>query len=251
MTITDRTILITGAGTGMGLEAARRFSELGNRVLMVARNAERLRNEAEKLPGAVALPCDISDEAAVTDLVERVRADHPELSMIFLNAGITTGHPLFAAEDPLEAARAEMETNYFATIRLTHALFPVLVARPAATIIITTSGVAFAPDLVNPTYSATKAALHSYTQSIRLQMQRQGTGHVRVVELMAPLVDAPFSSNVHSAQKVSPASVITALIDGLAGDQDELHVGVVSDIFDALRRSSADALAAVNGVTAG
>jgi uncharacterized oxidoreductase len=245
---TGNTILVTGAGTGMGLEAARQFSGRGNRVVMVARNAARLESEAARLENVSTFAADISDEGQVAELVEYLERSHPELNMILLNAGITHNYALFGDEDAFTHAAAEMNVNYLSTVRLTQRLEPLLGAKPAAAMIITTSGVAFAPDVQNPTYSATKAALHSLTPSMRLVLRRSGST-IQVFELMAPLVDSPFSEEVDSEAKMQPSEVIAALLASLEGDELEIRVGASEDIYQAMLGSPDGALVAVNSLT--
>jgi uncharacterized oxidoreductase len=250
MKTTGRTVLITGAGTGMGLEAAKRFSALGSHVIMVARNAERLRTEAAGLPGAVTLPCDISDAGQIARLVKTVAAEHPDLDTVLLNAGVTHTYKLFGTEDAAAHAEVEMRTNYLSAVRLIDGLVPLLRQQAAPALIITTSGVAFAPDITNPTYSATKAALHSLTQSVRLQLERDGSP-VSVFEFMAPLVDSPFSAGVISDQKVSATDAVAELFDALERDEFEVHAGLTKNIYEALRISPDAAVRAVNAATGG
>lgn len=243
-------MLITGAGTGMGLEAAKRFSDLGSRVIMVARNADRLRTEAARLPGAIAFPGDISNEEQVARLVKSVVAEHPDLDTVLLNAGVTHTYKLFGMEDAPAHAEVEMRTNYLSAVRLIDGFVPLLRRQADPALIVTTSGVAFAPDITNPTYSATKAALHSLTQSVRLQLERDGSP-VSVFEFMAPLVDSPFSAAVISEQKVSASDAVAELFDALERDEFELHAGLTKDIYEALRSSSDAAVRAVNAATGG
>ncbi|WP_329459859.1 SDR family oxidoreductase [Streptomyces sp. NBC_01497] len=250
MKTTGRKVLITGAGTGMGLEAAKRFSDLGSRVIMVARNADRLRTEAARLPGAIAFPGDISNEEQVARLVKSVVAEHPDLDTVLLNAGVTHTYKLFGMEDAPAHAEVEMRTNYLSAVRLIDGFVPLLRRQADPALIVTTSGVAFAPDITNPTYSATKAALHSLTQSVRLQLERDGSP-VSVFEFMAPLVDSPFSAAVISEQKVSASDAVAELFDALERDEFELHAGLTKDIYEALRSSSDAAVRAVNAATGG
>ncbi|MEU0971393.1 SDR family NAD(P)-dependent oxidoreductase [Streptomyces sp. NPDC005917] len=253
MKTTGRKVLITRAGTGMGLEAAKRFSDNGSHVIVVARNAERLRTEAARLPGAVAFPCDIADEQQVARLVKLVGAEHPDLDTVLLNAGIThTTHTykLFGTEDAAAHAEAEMRTNYLSAVRLIDGFVPLPQRQADPALIITTSGVAFAPDITNPTYSATKAALHSLTQSVRLQLERDASP-VSVFEFMAPLVDSPFSAGVVSDQKVPASHAVAELFDALERNEFELHAALTKDIYEALRHSSDAAVRAVNAATGG
>ena len=250
MNLTGHTVLITGAGTGMGLEAAKQLSRRGNRVIMVARDAERLRREAGDLDGAVAHACDIADADQVADLLAIVEQQHPELDVVLLNAGVTHTYRLFGEEDALAHAEVEMRVNYLSAIRLIDALVPMLAKQADPALIVTTSGVAFGPDITNPTYSATKAALHSLTQSVRLQLERDGS-NIKVFEFMAPLVESPFSAGVASDQKMPASTAIAELLEGLERDELELHVGTTRDTFQALRESSDAAVRAVNAATGG
>lgn len=250
MKTTGNTILITGAGTGMGLEAARQFDRAGNTVIMVARNGTRLRAEAAALTNAVAYPLDITDSTEIDQLIDYLRQEHPELNMVFLNAGVTNSYELFAAEDAYKYAAQEVETNYLSTVRLTQALEPLISPHPEAAFVVTTSAVAYAPDMLNPTYSATKAALHSFVQAARLVLQRRESS-VQVFELVAPLVDAPFSAHVISDQKMPPEQVINALITGLENNELEMRVGLSETVYQDLRISAEKALQTVNGITGG
>lgn len=250
MDVRSRTVLVTGAGTGMGLEAARRFSEAGARVIMTARNEGRLRTAAAELDGAVVFPADLSVLENLEALIGFVETQHPEMSLALLNAGVTHTYRLFTDVEARPLAEMEMTTNYLSAVSLVPRLVPVLARNEESTLVVTTSGVAFAPDILNPTYSATKAALHSFIQSVRLQLERDGTA-VRVVEFMAPLVDSPFSKDVHSDHKMSAAEAIAQLFAGLDSDQDELRVGAAETVFRALATSSEAALRLVNEATGG
>lgn len=250
MDITGNTILITGAATGIGLEAAKLFDQHGNRLIMVARNEDRLEREAARLKDAHTFACDISDADQVGRLVDYVRSEHGEINMIFLNAGVTNNYQLFGDEDMFEHASEEMATNYLSAVRLTQLFEPLLRDKPNAAIIITTSGVALVRDVQNPTYSATKAALHSLVLAMRLVLQKTGSD-IKVFELMAPLVDTPFSKDVNSDAKVPPAEVADALLTNLEQDVLEMHVGITADMYQTYLKSLEQALRELNAVTGG
>lgn len=250
MDITGNTILITGAATGIGLEAAKLFDQHGNRLIMVARNEDRLEREAARLKDAHTFACDISDADQVGRLVDYVRSEHGEINMIFLNAGVTNNYQLFGDEDMFEHASEEMATNYLSAVRLTQLFEPLLRDKPNAAIIITTSGVALVRDVQNPTYSATKAALHSLVLAMRLVLQKTGSD-IKVFELMAPLVDTPFSRDVNSDAKVPPAEVADALLTNLEQDVLEMHVGITADMYQTYLKSLEQALRGLNAVTGG
>lgn len=250
MKTTDHTVLITGAGTGIGLEVAKLLDQLGNTVIMVARNGDRLDREAEQLKHAHPYVCDISDGDQVNALVEHVRAEYSDLDVIFLNAGVTHTYQLFGDEDPVPYATQEVEINYLSAVRLTNLFEPVLRNKTEAAMIITTSGVAFVPDVGNPTYSATKAALHSLCQTMRFVLTRKKSP-IKVFEVMAPLVDSPFAKDVVSDDKVPPSEVAQAILDGLEADDLEMHVGTTADLYPAYLHSPEEALVTLNASTGG
>jgi uncharacterized oxidoreductase len=133
-------------------------------------------------------------------------------------------------------AREEMAVNYLSTVRLTELFVPLIEDKPNPAIIITTSGVIYAPDVTNPTYSATKAALHSFVQSARYILGKKGS-KIKWFELIAPLVDSQFAAGVKSDLKVPPADVIEDLIKGIEADQKEIRPGLSNDLYEAWRES--------------
>lgn len=248
MKTTNNTILITGGGTGMGLEAAKQFSNLGNKVIMVARNHKRLSDEAAKIPNAVAIACDLSDEGDMRRLISTLKNEHPDLNMIFLNAGIATNYSLLDGSNAYEISKNEMLTNFNSAVLLTHELEPILALHPESAMILTTSAVAFVPDLMHPTYSATKAAMHSYILGLRLVLERKFSS-TKIFELMAPLVDTGFSKAVKSDHKMPASHVISELISGIESDEYELHVGITKEVFERSQKSTQDTLKFLNSVT--
>jgi uncharacterized oxidoreductase len=233
MNTSGNTILITGAGTGMGLAAARAFSECGNTVVMVARNEARLREEAAKLKNVDPFACDISDANQVERLLDHVGKAHPDLNWLFLNAGVTNTYELFSEESMIDHARDEMTVNYLSTVHLTERFVPVIAAKPNPAMIITTSGVIYAPDVTNPTYSATKAALHSFIQSARHVLAKKGSP-IKWFELVA---------GVRSDLKASPESVIEDLIRGIEANEIEIRPGLSNEIYQAWREDPEKAFA--------
>jgi uncharacterized oxidoreductase len=246
--MTGKTVLVTGAGTGMGLEAAKQLTALGNRVIMVARNKARLEAEAANLQNASPFACDISEESQVAGLVDYVQQHHPELDMLLLNAGITHTYNLFGAQDAYQHAAMEVATNYLSTVRLTHMFEPLLADKTEPAFIITTSGAALVPDISNPTYGATKAALHSYVQSMRLTLQRRQSP-IKVFEILAPLVDSPFAAAVNAPGKLPPAQVVAEVLEALRSDVLEIRPGPAEQLYQLFLQSPEQALEAINAMT--
>ncbi|TIX50924.1 SDR family oxidoreductase [Alteraurantiacibacter aquimixticola] len=185
MEMTGNTILITGGTSGIGRGLAEAFHALGNQVIVVGRRQARLDKITAANPGMTGIQIDVQDHAAIEALAVRVRQEFPALNVLINNAGISRTESL--AEEPVDLAvsRDMIETNILSTMHMTAALLPMLMARPKATIITTTSGLAFVPRGNFPTYCATKAFLHSWVQSLRVQLRGSP---VEVLELAPPYV---------------------------------------------------------------
>jgi uncharacterized oxidoreductase len=170
MTNGGNTILITGGGSGIGRALAEALHAAGNRVIIAGRRRETLQAIAAAHPGMAIEALDVANPAAIAAFAARVTAAHPDLNVLINNAGIMVAEDLTAEPFDLSVAEATVTTNLLGPIRLTAALLPHLRRRPAATVMNVTSGLAFVPLTRAPTYSATKAAMHSWTQSLRAQL---------------------------------------------------------------------------------
>ncbi len=221
MNNTSNTILITGGTAGIGFEAAKLFSAAGNKVIITGRDKQRLDKALALLPGVTGITGDISKEDTEA-LIAAVKKDFPQLNIVVNNAGRAIVYDLTGEGNAFENAADEMLTNYLSVIRLNEKLLPVLSAQKEAAIVNVSSVVALVPGSL-PTYSASKAALHSYTQSLRINLQRKG--NVKVFELMPPLVNTEFSAAIGGANGVSPAVVAQDLLDGIAKDIYEIRTG--------------------------
>ena len=185
MILTGNTILITGGGSGIGRGLAEAFYALGNKVIIAGRRQNVLDKTTEAYPGLAAAVLDIEDPAAIREFAARITSEHPALNVLINNAGISKPENLKSQEKDSGDAEAMVTTNLLGPIRLTAALLPHLQKQPHAAILNVSSGLAFVPLPVAPTYSATKAALHSYTQSLRVQLRDTP---VQVVEIIPPYV---------------------------------------------------------------
>jgi uncharacterized oxidoreductase len=185
MKSSGNTILITGGTSGIGRELAHQFHELGNKVIIAGRRQAMLDEVTAGHPGMAAYLLDVEDAREIRDFAAKVVADQPDLNVLLNNAGIMKAEDLTAETVDVAVAEATITTNLLAPIRLTSALLPHLRRRPRATIINVSSGLAFVPLVSTPTYNATKAAIHSYTISLRRQLQGSS---VEVLELIPPAV---------------------------------------------------------------
>ena len=187
MRLENRTILITGGTSGIGLELAKQLLQRGNTVIITGRDQEKLDAAERALPGVHAFKSDVSDPAAIMALHESVLARFPALDTLVNNAGIMRNLNLNQERDLNDVTR-EIETNLSGPVRMVQQFLPHLKTRKGALIVNVSSGLAFVPLSLSPVYCATKAALHSFTQSLRVQLD--GTG-VTVIELAPPGVETP------------------------------------------------------------
>ena len=185
MQTTGNTILITGGGSGIGRGLAEAFHRQGNQVIIAGRRQAALDAVTAANPGMTAFTVDMTDPDSIAALAAAVLAAHPGLDAVINNAGIMVNEDLLAGPDHLPTAEATIATNLLGPIRLTAALLPHLLQQPRATVLTVSSGLAFVPMAATPSYSATKAAIHAYTQALRHQLRHSA---VEVIEIAPPYV---------------------------------------------------------------
>lgn len=207
MKISGNTILITGGASGIGEALAEALHNKGNRVIVAGRRADALAATAKRNPGMEWLRLDVDDAAAVKAFAGEVTAKFPVLNVLINNAGIMKPENLRAQPDGLSEMETTIRTNLIAPLRLTAALLPSLLQQKEAAVMNVTSGLAFVPLAMTPTYSATKAALHSYTQSLRAQLK--GTS-VQVIELAPPAVQTNLMPGQATSAHAMPLADYTA-----------------------------------------
>ena len=185
MNLTGNTIFIPGATSGIGLALATRLHDTGNTVIVGGRRTELLDRIRSEHPGLHTVAIDVADPASVESAARKVIAEHPNLDVLVAMAGIMRVEDWSSPAGFLDAAEAMVTTNLLGPIRLIGAFIDHLRSRPSATIMTVSSGLAFAPLRVTPTYNATKAAIHMLSESLRLQFADTA---VDVVELVPPAV---------------------------------------------------------------
>ncbi|GAB4070247.1 SDR family oxidoreductase [Ancylobacter sonchi] len=185
MDISGNTILITGGNAGIGRALAEALHREGNKVIITGRRREALEETVAANPGMAYEVLDISDAQAIAAFAGTVAATYPALNVVINNAGIMVAEDLTAEPVDLAVPEAIIATNLLGPIRLAAALLPHLKRQPSATLMTVSSGLAFVPLVATPTYNATKAAIHSWSQSLRAQLA--GTS-VDVIEIVPPAV---------------------------------------------------------------
>jgi uncharacterized oxidoreductase len=190
MILTNQTVLITGGASGIGLALAKRFHARGNTVIVCGRDVEKLNAAKSQMRGLITLRADVSNAEERTKLFATVTRDFPALSVLVNNAGIQNQPPPLLEAQDWAAHATEIAINLEAPIHLCMLALPHLANKPGAAIINVTSGLAFVPIARMPVYCATKAALHSFTQSLRHQAQNLAKpANVTVIELAPPAVN--------------------------------------------------------------
>jgi uncharacterized oxidoreductase len=185
---TDNTILITGGGSGIGQALAHRWHDAGNHVIITGRRQQVLHASIAGRERMAAYVLDVTDADAVAAFATQVLAEHPQLNILVNNAGIYSPEKVTAGRDIADAERM-IATNVLGPIRMTNARIDHLVQQTDAAIINVSSGLAFVPYPASPTYSATKAAIHSYTAAMRPLLE----GKVEVIEIVPPQVQTELS----------------------------------------------------------
>src|SRR5437763_4677959 len=199
MNLKGRTILITGGSSGIGLAFALKFAELGNKVIVTGRRRAVLDEVKAKYPKLHTIQSDVADPAQIAALAARIKADFPKLDVLMNNAGIMIHRNLTSPAADLAELMAEMNINVGGVIGTTSAFIDILTANKG-TVINTSSALAFVPLPAAPIYSATKAAIHSYTQSLRFQLEETG---VEVIELMPPAVKTDLAADISDGDGVT------------------------------------------------
>lgn len=244
MNTTNNTILITGGSAGIGFEIARQLSEKNNHVIILGRSEYRLQKAAAQLKNVTALTGDVSDPDDVERLVKTLYRDFPSLNILINNAGKAFVYDLAAeGADGFTRAAEEMLTNYLSVIRLTEKLLPLLRRQPEAAVVNVSSIVSIVPNHRLATYGASKAALHSWSLSLRHALKDTA---VKVFELQPPLVDTEFSTEIGGHRGIKPSVVAEELIHSLATDNFEIRVGNTEHIYQLYLTSPEQAFQALN-----
>ena len=240
------TVLITGGGTGIGRAFAQALHAKGAKVIIAGRRAEVLAEVCAANPGMAFETVDVADAGSIAAFAAKVIADHPDLNAVISNAGIMKAETLSGGVFDFGIVEETVAINLLGTIRLAAAVLPHLLTKPSASFVTVSSGLAFVPLAATPTYSATKAAIHSWSQALRTQLA--GTS-VKVIEWAPPAVATDLRPGHAQNPNSMPLADFTA--ESLAlfeAGEDEVMVERVKFLSEAERRGD---YAAVYGVLNG
>ena len=231
MDLTGNTVLVTGGASGIGLAFARRFLDAGNTVIICGRRESTLREAQQAHPGLEARVCDLARPSEREALVSWATREFPSVNVLINNAGIQRRVRL-EDQEPWDDTGEEIAINLEAPIHLTRLLLPHLVHQPRPAIVNVTSGLAFAPLARTPVYSATKAALHSFTLSLRHQLKDT---RVRVIEIAPPAVDTDLGGPGLHTFGVNVDEFADAIFGRLRGEEVEMGYGFAEGVRNASR----------------
>ena len=223
MKLENHVVLVTGGGSGIGLAVARELLGRNNTVFVSGRNRTKLAEAKRDNPGLRTLESDVTDIAQSKAALDAIMKESGRLSILINNAGIMLSWNVLRENDAehLAAADREVTTNFIAPIKLTMLALPVLLQQSEAAVVNIASGLAYAPIGRYPVYCGTKAALHSFSKSLRHQLERTS---VKVFDVLPPRTSTDLNNEVKKS-KTSAESVAREMLRGMSRDQFEIPIG--------------------------
>ena len=236
MRLSGNTVLITGGTSGIGRELAAQLLKRNNTVIITGRDGSKLEQAVGSLPGVHTFQSDVSDPKAIPLLFDGVIEEFPGLNVLINNAGIMRKINLL--ESAGDDVSREIETNLTGTVRMVTRFLPQLKTQEVAAIVNVSSGLAFVPLPMAPIYCATKAAVHSFTQSLRVQLKNT---NIRVFELAPPMTRTSLfgeefrTENMKGVRMMNVAKMVGEAIRGLERDRLEIRPGM-SNVLQVMSR---------------
>ena len=236
MQMHGNTIFITGGSSGIGCALAEAFHRRGNHIIISGRREDRLKEICARHSGMAYFVLDVTDPNSIRSVAQKVTADFPALNSVFNNAGVQMRAGM-SADGSLDehSLETEITTNLFAPIRVAAAFLPHLAKQAGGTLVNVSSGLAFVPIARFPVYCATKAAIHSWTMTLRYQWQKLG---VKVIELIPPYVGTELGGPRKQAMNPGPQPMpldafIAETMKELESDADEIAIADAKKLFAA------------------
>jgi uncharacterized oxidoreductase len=246
MKTSGNTVLITGGATGIGFAMTERFAAAGNKVIICGRRESKLAEARSRLQGLSAIRCDISKENERRALYDTIASEFPETNMLVNNAGVQRRIDMTSGLRGLEGNDDEIDINFKAQVHLSAAFIPFLSKQKDPAIINVSSGLGFVPLATFPVYCATKAAMHSFTMSLRHQLKPVG---IRVFEIVPPTVhDTELKGKPidRAGWTSSAVEVAEAVIRGIETDTYEIGIGAAAPWMKASREELDNAFGSIN-----
>jgi len=221
MELQGNKILITGASAGIGEALLLRFVSLGNSVIAVGRNTEKLERLADEHRTVIPFSCDISDSQELERLTAFIKTHHPDTNILINNAAVQYNYLFESEQFVLQKIDHEINTNLIAPLKLSSLSLPVLTKNKNAAIVNVSSGIGLVPKKQAPVYCATKAGIHIFSKSLRYQLQ-----HVKVFEIIPSLVDTEMTFG-RGKGKIKPSQLVDEFINAFSKNQFEINIGKV------------------------
>ena len=221
MNVTNSTVLITGAASGIGLALAKAYLNHHAYVIICGRDEEKLEKIQKELPDIKTITCDISHDDDVDKLIQNIEKNHPSIDVLINNAGIQENYSLIDKKDHSSKIFNEININLISHLKLVDRFLPKLLSRDHSAIINVSSALAFVPKKSAPIYCASKAAIHIYTKVLRYQLEDNS---VKVFEIIPPLVDTKMTQG-RGTGKISPETLAQEALKNIESDHYEIHIG--------------------------
>lgn len=223
MKTAGKRVLITGGGSGIGLHLAKVFLENGSKVIITGRSLAKLEQAKQEHPELEIAQCDVTNDAQIQALLDRCNSEFGGVDILVNNAGILNEFNIAEGTFPVTHQLKEIDIDFGGPVRMVHYFLPNLLEKSEAAIVNVSSGLAFIPFAVSPVYSGTKAALHSWTLSLRKQL---ASTNVKVFELMPPVVDTEMTDNLEGIPKMTPEKHADLFMKGFLNDKLEITPGI-------------------------
>lgn len=221
METSGNTVLITGGSSGIGLALARTFAQLDNKVIVTGRDETRLQ-KVQAAYGFTDIFCgDLSNQSTVDALVAMIGERYPELNILINNAAVQFNYAFIGEADVYSKVDYEIATNLSAPIKMTAGFLPLLCTQAAAAVVNVSSGLFIAPKKSASVYCATKAAIHSYSKTLRYQLEPT---NIKVFEIVPPLVDTPMTEG-RGKSKITSEQLAQAFLKDFRNNRYESYIG--------------------------
>jgi len=221
MRLQGNKILITGATAGIGEALLNKFLSLDNQIIAVGRNAQKLKELAQKDERIIPLECDISKAEDLDQLIMFVEQKHPDTNILINNAGIQYNYHFVKEPLLLHKIEHEISVNFLAPLKLIALLLPMLESNENSAIVNVSSGLGLVPKRQAPVYCGTKAGIHIFSKALRYQLE-----HTKVYEIIPPLVDTQMTAG-RGKDKITPVQLVDEFMIAFRKDKYEVSIGKV------------------------
>jgi uncharacterized oxidoreductase len=245
MELKNNTVLITGGSSGIGFQLGKVLIQKGNTVIICGKSNEKLIAAKKSEPKLITYQCDLSNNKECTDFTKWLVQKHPKLNILVNNAAIVNKIDFLRDEKALELAENEYQTNLLAPIRLIKLLYNTISANKSPAIINITTGLVYAPRMIYPFYNSSKSALHSFTQTLRIELRNEKT---KVIEVMFPAVNTPWHRGTPPKIAISAEDAVNEMIKRLEKGKLEIKIGGVKILYLMSRIAPGFAIKKINSI---